>query len=297
MHTKLAIAATLGGLALCQSTPASALTLSAGVAPSSGYATQTCSNSVSVSSSHDPVGTGNSCTDIFGAVGTSSGSAVAASGHVGASAHADSHNNDSRVAGIGANAVYADFLRFTSSDPSRTSVNTSVNLLLDGIFENIGTGFSKGELTLKVYLNSPTFAVGVLHMLDGSVLSLSGMSLTHGSFGPLTDASLVSSTISVALDTPVFFEFDLLVDAGASGPDSHGLVDFGSSSVKLPSGTPVFDLPDGVTVNAGDYLVDNRFIDPLTPPVPEPATWALLLCGLSIGALAQPRREGRSDGS
>ena len=295
MAFRLPIIAALGACALVVSASAAAEALSVAVAPKSDYATQTCTNSTPVTSTHDPIGMSNSCTDFFGAVGTATGSAVSAGGHVGASAHADSHNNDSRIAGIGANAIYSDYLLFTSSDPSQTSTSASAKLQLDGIFEN-GGAFSQGELTLKVYLNGST-PLGVLHMLDGSVLSLSGMSVTSGTLGPITHAGLVSDVISVPLGTPVFFEFDLLVDAGASGPDSHGLVDFGSSSVKLPTGTTAFDLPDGVTVNAGDYLVDNRFIDPLAPPVPEPATWALLLGGLSVGALTQRRREGRSDRS
>ena len=45
--------------------------------------------------------------------------------------------------------------------------------------------------------------------------------------------------------------------------------DFGLHSFKFaPS---AFLLPDGVTANAGDYIVDNRFVDPLAVPTDVPA--------------------------
>jgi hypothetical protein len=40
-------------------------------------------------------------------------------------------------------------------------------------------------------------------------------------------------------------------------------------------------VPDGVTVNAGNWLVDNRFVDPLSA-VPEPASWALMILGFGV---------------
>ena len=54
----------------------------------------------------------------------------------------------------------------------------------------------------------------------------------------------------------------------------------------------VFNLPDGVTVNAGDYLVNNRYFDPLATGggVPEPASWALMITGFGLMGVALHRR-------
>ncbi|HQR22380.1 MAG TPA: PEP-CTERM sorting domain-containing protein [Burkholderiaceae bacterium] len=286
----------LGAVALVAADHAAAELLSVFVAPNSGMATQTCSGvSGPITSPHDPVRTDNACTDFFGTVGTSSGSAISAAGHVGASAHADSHNGNSLVSGIGANAIYSDFLTFTSSSPGLQSTSASVNLALDGIFDNSGP-FSVGQLTLKLYLGSSTVPIGELDMLNGGVTTINGLSVTSGALGPVTNAQLLSSSVNLGLNTPIFFEIDLLVGAGASGPGSHALIDFGSSSVKLVTGSDAFVLPAGVTVNAGDYLVNNRFIDPLTPPtgnVPEPASLALTLAALAL-VIATRRRGARN---
>jgi len=103
---------------------------------------------------------------------------------------------------------------------------------------------------------------------------------------------LTSHTIHVALNSPVNLVVRLQAGAGASGPGSIALSDF-SGSFKFPT-NGVFNLPDGVTANAGDYLVNNRFIDPLAPAggVPEPASWALMIAGFGLaGAALRKRRK------
>jgi len=63
--------------------------------------------------------------------------------------------------------------------------------------------------------------------------------------------------VSVFLNSPVHFTLDLQTGAAASGPGSHAQADFNSASFKLPTGTDAFNLPEGVTVNAGNYLVGD----------------------------------------
>jgi hypothetical protein len=99
-----------------------------------------------------------------------------------------------------------------------------------------------------------------------------------GVIGPATDAVLTTTPIRVPLNTPVTFGLILSTFAGA-GSFAQAGSDFGGS-FKFASGD-AFDLPDGVTVNAGSWLVDNRFIDPLAA-VPEPASWALMMLGFGL---------------
>ena len=83
------------------------------------------------------------------------------------------------------------------------------------------------------------------------------------------------------------------LDAGANSASEFNSAtsDF-SGSFKFPTGVDVFSVAPGVTVNAGTYLVNNRFIDPLAPAgVPEPGEWALMMCGfLLVGGSLRTRR-------
>ena len=83
----------------------------------------------------------------------------------------------------------------------------------------------------------------------------------------------------------------MLSQVFTSNVGSSATADF-SNTLEFPSEIDVFNLPQGYTVNAGTYLVDNRFIDPTsTPAIPEPETWALLFAGLGcIGARLRRRR-------
>jgi PEP-CTERM motif len=55
----------------------------------------------------------------------------------------------------------------------------------------------------------------------------------------------------------------------------------------------VFTVEDGVTANAGDYLVNNRFIDPNAPTVPEPSSFPLMIfgMGLLVAGITRRRKE------
>ena len=112
-----------------------------------------------------------------------------------------------------------------------------------------------------------------------------------GTVGGVTDLHMHTAFTLVPLNTPVFFSLGMFTGANASGPGSHALSDFGVNSFKFAP--TAFNLPDGVTVNAGDYLVNNRFIDPLAAPgggVPEPASWALMIAGFGLAGAALRRR-------
>ncbi|WP_395701914.1 PEP-CTERM sorting domain-containing protein [Aquabacterium sp.] len=275
-------------LAAAGTAQADPLTLSVHVGPDSGSAAQSC----------DPPagGSSGSTTQLFSTtcsrsdVGTASGTGIAAAGHVGASAQAGSHNGNSLGVNIGAQGLYDDFLVFTSSDPTQTTALVSLNLLLQGTMSagtSLDGGGANASLRAFTILGSTGFE---LRMDVAGGISLDDYQLDSGSLGPLTDAHLHTGALTVPLNSPVHLRLDLEVGAGASGPGSLALADFAASSFRFADGD-VFTLPAGVTVNAGSYLVDNRFIDPLLP-VPEPAGWALLLAGLSVVLLLRARQRG-----
>jgi hypothetical protein len=84
-----------------------------------------------------------------------------------------------------------------------------------------------------------------------------------------------------------FFSLDVSVDSNGSS----ALSDF-SHTFGFPTNGDVFLLPPGVTVNAGTYLVDNRFVNPdAVAAVPEPQAWAAMIFGLVfVGSVAARRR-------
>lgn len=78
------------------------------------------------------------------------------------------------------------------------------------------------------------------------------------------------------------FSLTLLTRASAVGAGSSATADF-SHTLEFSSGVDVFNLPAGYTVNAGDFLVDNRM-------VPEPSMVLLQLVGLLGLAITRRRR-------
>ena len=267
-------AATLGLMALA-ALPASAATLGTFIGPGSGSATQACTGDFGPKTGTSTVHAAATCSRPD--VGTASGEAVAATGHIGAASHADSHNGDSLSANIGSEAIYEDFLTFTST----TTTSVSVNLLLDGAIE-AGGNFGGGFFRLALFFAGHDFDERFVFSTFGVGDTLHGFNLESGQIGAVTNAALGTPAFLIPLNTPLHFELLLDTSAFASGPGSHGLAGFGAHSAKFAP-TP-FDLPDGVTVNAGDYLVNNRFIDPLASPggVPEPTSWALMIIGFGL---------------
>jgi hypothetical protein len=275
-------------LALTATSAASAATLTTAVGPNSGSGLRGCSGDLTPKSGSTTVHSASTC---FGEIGTASGEAIASTGHIGASAHADSHNGNSLSSSIGSLALYDDYLTFTSNDPNVTTASVFVNLLLDGILEATGP-VSGGDVALFVSFGGSNFGTRFGLTTDGATGSVGDFILESGRIGASTDASLRTAAVVVPLNGPVHILLQMQTGVFASGPGSHALSSFGANSFKFAP-TP-FGLPDGVTVNAGDYIVDNHFIDPLAPAgggVPEPAAWALMLLGFgAAGAVLRRRR-------
>jgi hypothetical protein len=279
------LAAALAGIsAAAQAAP----TASAFVGPNSSSATQSCDAPSGPTAGTTFATASQTCSRAD--VGTASASATAATGHVAISAHADSHNHDSLFAEDGAGANFIDTLTFSSATPGATTAVVSANFLLDGRFEALNNAGGQIRAALIFTTLGLEWDFRALDNQDGFQLGQNNFGVEGGSIGANTNVRLSTGEFVVPLNSPVLFRLLMEGDAAANGPDAHGLTDFGAHSFKFAA-TP-FDLPEGVTVNAGDYIVDNRFIDPLAVQgVPEPAGWALMIAGFGFaGALLRRRR-------
>jgi len=222
-------------------------------------------------------------------VGSVSGASIAGFGHIGAFAQSLSHTGNSLGTGIGSEALFEDTLIFTSNNPAATSANVSANLLLHGIMDFAASQGDAGDsVEVAVTLNQAFF------FLRFDNTSLGGFTVGQnpfgvaGTLGPTTDAVLTTPLVTVSLNTPTIIQLRLQSSASTGGM-ATAATDFGGS-FKFVSGSDAFNLPDGVTVNAGSWLVDNRFIDPLAA-VPEPATWAMMVAGFALAGAGVRRRK------
>jgi len=285
MPRKLSLFIAAGASALALAGHAAAATLVVSAAPGSAFANQSCDGPGGPFSGSTAQSITRTCSRAD--VGSATGSAIASVGHLGASSVATSHS-DGLGAGMGAQADFSDVVIFTSTNSLATTADVSLNLLLDGLMEK--NGFDAASLELFVILGGQFSKLAMRLDADGFTVGQDDFS-TSGVLGPSTDAVLTTPTLSVALNTPVLLRLDLLVNAGVGGPSGFARADFGGS-FKFPS-SGVFNLDEGVTANAGDYLVNNRFIDPLAvgAGVPEPAEWTLMIAGLGLaGAMLRRRR-------
>lgn len=108
------------------------------------------------------------------------------------------------------------------------------------------------------------------------------------------DTFLVVDPVSVTSGSPTVLYISL--DANAQGAAGVGqpLSINALNTLRLPRTGPVFNLPDGYSVDVPDLFVfNNRFVDPNGGgggEVPEPATCALVGGGLLLAAIWRRRR-------
>lgn len=280
--------AALGAAAFLPAAPAAAATLVVGAGPSSAFANQSCDGPGGPFTGSSTQTITRTCTRVD--VGSATGSAVASVGHIGASSVATTHS-DSLGAGIGAQADFSDVVTFTSTNPLATTADISLNLLLDGVLQK-GNPFDGASLEAFAIVGGQFTKLAMRFDGDGFTVGQNDFT-TSGVLAPVTNAILTTPALTVALNTPILIRLDLQVGTGVGGPTGFASADFGGS-FKFPT-SGVFNLADGITANAGDYLVNNRFIDPLAAPVggaiPEPAAWALMIAGFGLaGAMLRRRR-------
>jgi hypothetical protein len=176
------------------------------------------------------------------------------------------------------------------------TVPIALHLDLSGALSGSGSLNSPPELVWPASASgTATVAVGVTASGIGLSTFAGTRSYSENSFGEVSAGStgllaegdlLTTPVFAVGVGTPFSLHVTLSVSAGASTNITHGNADAAASfghTLRFASGRPVFDLPEGYTVDAPSAgIVDNTFV------VPEPSTLALTLVGCAL--LASLRR-------
>jgi hypothetical protein len=228
-------------------------------------------------SSGAPVSSEIICTD---SLHTASAEATAILGSLGAEAHGLEFFGFSSTF-AGGTAFYSDTVVF--SGPGTGPISATLNVHFGGSLNS--TDGAGATVNATASLAGSTVGSIVLGVHNG-VLDFCENTFIAPTCGTSPDGTLSGSSVLVDLNTPVPVALRLEVGAGANGIAASATSLF-STTLSFATGGPVFDLPAGFTANAGDYLVNNRFITEATP-VPEPSTLALVVAG--IFCLATRRR-------
>ncbi len=218
------------------------------------------------------------CADLRGAV---SAQAIAAPGSLGVSSDGDHTGfNDTPLAQYG-EAFYSDTITFSRLDPLLPdTVLVSLSVDLDGSM--VGSATLNGRVDLINVFNA-SFSID-----PNFAFASPGFTVTGSTNPAAFDARLTTFAGTAFIGQPYLLEMRMTgVTYVNSG--SAATLDF-LHTLGFPTDGPVFNLPDGYTANAGNYLVNNRFVSAVAPPtaVPEPGT--LTLVGMTIAGLLVRRK-------
>jgi len=238
-----------------------------------------------------PGGVTQTCSDSTGVGG---GSAAAASGHVSGSA------NSTVIAPGGfwssvVNAGWSDssvLITSTANPGFIGAVNASLNFVFSGNLGGLGADISVSVVQFDVNVNGMDFGAQVEHSTQGDSCLDINLSFCALYGGTSMNAALTTQTILLPVGVPFSLEFDLFIITEGLGLDASASADF-THSLDLAFGEALLNFADaGYTVNAGNYIVNNRYVPAGGGnTVPEPATWLLIAAGLC--AMGVARREGR----
>lgn len=192
---------------------------------------------------------------------------------------------------MGANGEYNDYLFFSETEPTLpggppvTDIPVSFTIRLSGtMFASAPSGSAATSgLDATFTLASKTVAQRTF---------FEGCNVPNDPCDPPQSILLDIKTaaVRVPLHVPVGMSWYLAAGSGAQGPGALSYSDF-SHTIEFPVGVDVFDLPVGYTVNAGTWLVNNRYV-PVVTAAPEPATLGLVAIGLA-GLARRVRRRSR----
>jgi hypothetical protein len=178
-----------------------------------------------------------------------------------------------------------------SGPTSSTTASLNANLSRFRVTANANTANQQvsGYAYFSASMNQPTLDD---RRYMGSMAALGDGS--DSSFGLLSGivngaASVVTGSWTVPVGTPVVMNLSLGAWANSAGGYGTSGSATASAAFLLPTSGPVFNLPEGYTVNSALLgIVDNQWI-----PVPEPEEYAACGAALLIG-FASLRRRARA---
>ena len=225
-------------------------------------------------------------------------------GHVGASANSTTTGSAAGVT-LSATATYSDTFIFTSSNPG-TTTDVTLNLNVGGTLA-VGGPFAVASVNLNASINgingaqvfslqsglTSVFTDPPSPPISSCSSSFAGNAGCSGLF--FAGGNLLSNLVTVPLGAPVLVQLFLEVNAFAAAPGSSSSVEFGES-LDFPIGSALFNLANGVTVNAPDSFVANNIFAPPTSATPLPAALPLFAGGLGVIGLLARRRKRKQAG-
>ena len=197
-----------------------------------------------------------------------------------------------------ATSEFQDTVMFTSTDPNAFEAIVTIQFELNGFMTaQAGAPIIGGaspnavsEVRASLFFNGQggfTFDRTDTSDSTGNHTTIDNRTLSVASGNPFDSGLnlILTRSFNVPLNTNIVYAFLLSSSASVFADGEASSMFF--HTMGFSPGMNAFILPDGVTANAGDYLVNNRLV---TGGVPEPASWALMIAGLGLTGSALRRR-------
>ena len=238
----------------------------------------TCTGTAPATSTGAGVGSTLVCLDI-----RSAGQADASAGIGSLHAKAQAQEFGASNFGTGAQASYSDTVVFTG--PGTDPIPVSLNLHFSGTVNSTNEASAVVRADATIY---DQFVGRLIASVHDGVNSCVLNTFVGLDCSISYNKNRATTVVLVPLNFPVRIFLALEAGAGANGFGTSGTSDF-SKTFGFVTGSPLFDLPAGFTVNSPtSFIVDNRFSTDVLS-VSEPNTYALVLSGLGLLGLAGRR--------
>jgi hypothetical protein len=183
---------------------------------------------------------------------------------------------------------FLDDVMFTSTDPGAATAMVSLNFHLSGDFQGTLPMLDGGFLVIEVAGQGGGATIG----------SQAGGSPNWQGFGLLlnytpTKTTYTTAPFSVPLNQRFVIGAELTVTASAvnnlSVRETEAVMNY-LNTFSFPVSGPVFNLPEGVSVNsAAGNIVNNEWLGTGSQAVPEPSTATMALLALAVTLLHRRR--------